>query len=102
MTISYLGQGDLLEHGVDNLIRVFEAETHFRTYPGERNASLSANCNVLICLMTLPTENKVAYAPQIAKAVEFLTAQATNDQVRDKWVSFHSNMKYDRPARLTL
>jgi hypothetical protein len=70
---------------VSELIRMFEAEDHFRTYHGERNPSFSANCNVLICLLLQEDADK--YVPQIAKAINFVTTQAFQGQVDEKWVS---------------
>jgi hypothetical protein len=67
------------------MIAEFEAETHFQTYKLERNASFSANCNVLSAL--LHVENPVEYTQQIAKAATFLCRFWMSGDVKDKWVS---------------
>ncbi|KAI2463815.1 hypothetical protein F4781DRAFT_440232 [Annulohypoxylon bovei var. microspora] len=79
MALRILGKNSTVE----NLIQTFEAEEHFKTYHGERNPSFSANCNVLICLLT--TRDPTLYIPQIAKIVSFLTTQVYRDDVNDKW-----------------
>jgi hypothetical protein len=76
-----LGKSD----NVNGLIQTFETAEHFKTYPGERNPSFSANCNVLICLLQL--EDASLYASQIAKAISFVSAQAFQTNVNEKWVS---------------
>ncbi|KAI0896217.1 hypothetical protein F4806DRAFT_496335 [Annulohypoxylon nitens] len=68
---------------VESLIRVFEAKEHFKTYESERNPSFSANCNVLLCLLT--ANDPTLYISQIAKIASFLTAQAYQESVIDKW-----------------
>jgi hypothetical protein len=68
----------------DRMIAEFEAETHFQTYKLERNASFSANCNVLGAL--LHVENPVEYTQQITKAVTFLCKFWMAGDVKDKWV----------------
>jgi hypothetical protein len=41
---------------VNGLVQMFETADHFRTYPGERNPSFSANCNVLIVSYSWKTQ----------------------------------------------
>lgn len=78
--LHYLGYNSSAEA----VIRIFEGEEHFLTYPGERNPSFSANCNVLIFL--LGRDDRTQYVPQITKAVRFLASQAFNKNVKEKWV----------------
>ncbi|KAK3485191.1 uncharacterized protein B0T23DRAFT_436094 [Neurospora hispaniola] len=75
--------------GVESLIRTFEANDHFRTYEGERNPSISANCNVLSCLLMM--DDPTVYAQQIVKTAKFLCEQVYTDSVREKW---HINELY--------
>lgn len=79
---------------VGGLIEAFDSHDHFKTYEGERNASFSANCNVLICLLMLDESSSISYASQISKAANFVCMEAFKGTVREKWVSYHdfSNM----------
>ncbi|KAK3942833.1 Copalyl diphosphate synthase [Diplogelasinospora grovesii] len=77
--LHYLGQSS----SVEPLIQAYEASEHFITYPGERNSSFSANCNVLILLLV--RADRAQYLPQIAKAVKFLTSQVFRGHVKEKW-----------------
>ncbi|KAK0631021.1 hypothetical protein B0T17DRAFT_637782 [Bombardia bombarda] len=79
-TLLVLGKSNV---NVDGLVHMFEAETHFITYPGERNASFSANCNVLVCLLML--QDSKPYLSQIVKATNFLVAHVFNGPVNEKW-----------------
>ncbi|OTA68818.1 Ent-kaurene synthase [Hypoxylon sp. EC38] len=65
------------------LIQTFESTDHFNTYPGERNPSFSANCNVLICLLS--QSNLSTYITQITKTTAFLCSQAFMGSIREKW-----------------
>ncbi|KAF3480656.1 ent-kaurene synthase [Arthroderma uncinatum] len=67
------------------LLKEFECETHFRTYRGERNASFSANCNVLLALLSQPDPS--VYTSQIEKATKFLcnTWWESDTFIEDKW-----------------
>ncbi|KAH8645693.1 hypothetical protein BX600DRAFT_484952 [Xylariales sp. PMI_506] len=65
------------------LIRHFEGSSHFRTYQFERDPSVSANCNVLLALLTSP--NVVQYATQINKAAGFLCTRWNANRLQDKW-----------------
>ncbi|KAJ5904103.1 Phyllocladan-16-alpha-ol synthase [Penicillium tannophilum] len=69
----------------DAMLKAFETEHHFKTYPHERDPSFSANCNVLLAL--LHTNNPSQYAPQIEKATRFLHSHFRESElkVRDKW-----------------
>ena len=77
------------EYSIKSLVQTYESSEHFVTYPGERNPSLSANCNVLIALLLC--EDTDQHIPQIAKAAKFLTDGVFKCQVREKWVSPHIN-----------
>ncbi|KAJ5664044.1 Phyllocladan-16-alpha-ol synthase [Penicillium longicatenatum] len=69
----------------DAMLKAFETEHHFKTYPHERDPSFSANCNVLLAL--LHTNNPSQYAHQIEKATCFLHTHFLESElkVRDKW-----------------
>ncbi|KAJ5382328.1 Phyllocladan-16-alpha-ol synthase [Penicillium concentricum] len=70
---------------LEPMLKAFEAEHHFKTYPYERDPSFSANCNVLLAL--LYTDDVSQYASQIEKATRFLHThfRETDLKVRDKW-----------------
>lgn len=67
------------------MAKVFEANTHFRTYQGERDPSLTANCNALAALLTQP--DVMNYGSQIQKTTKFLCDYwwHSDGQIRDKW-----------------
>ena len=68
------------------LLKHFESESYFKTYPLERDPSFSANCNVLIALIHVQDPSK--YAPQIEKIMRFLVSSygTSGLKIRDKWV----------------
>jgi hypothetical protein len=66
------------------MIDTFEAPTHFKTYNLESTESFSANCNVLIAILS--SENLSTYLPQISKALSFLCQVWYNGKLSDKWV----------------
>lgn len=72
---------------VDSMVQKFEVKGHFQTYPAERDASFSANCNVLLTL--LHQKDVGIYQSQIYKCVRFLTRcwWNTDGPIQDKWVS---------------
>lgn len=72
------------------LVEVFEAPTHFRTYSGERDPSLSANCNALIALLH---SDPASYSSQILKITRFLSDYwwKSDGKIKDKWVSGLNN-----------
>lgn len=79
---------NLLERAAspDDLIEHFKTDQgHFRTYPGERDASFSANCNVLKALLHTPDVEK--YESQISRITVFLCDSWWSGAVKDKWVS---------------
>lgn len=57
---------------------------HFRTYPGETDASFSANCNVLISLTRMP--NVDDFGSSISSTATFLSETWWSGSSRDKWV----------------
>ncbi|TFB00207.1 Copalyl diphosphate synthase [Trichoderma ghanense] len=65
------------------LIWNFESSARFKTYQLERTPSISANCNVLLALLTAPDVDR--YAPQIEKAVRFLCGSWNANELQDKW-----------------
>lgn len=75
---------------VDPLLKTYQAEAYFKTYPGERNPSISVNCNVLICLLT--RDNPALYSAQITKILLFVCRQAIGDVANEKWVRRLSNV----------
>jgi len=66
------------------MLKAFEADSSFITYRGERNASSSANCNILLCLLRSP--DSVKYTRQIVKCIQFVSAGWENNNGPDKWV----------------
>lgn len=66
------------------LLDEFEGKTHFLTYKGERNPSFTANCNVLVALLSQPDVSTLT--PQIAKIISFLSSQwwESNGSIDDK------------------
>lgn len=60
-------------------------EGHFCTYPGERDASFSANCNVLQAL--LHVRNPKEYKEPIIATTTYLCEAWWKGAVKDKWVS---------------
>ncbi|KAL1845943.1 Phyllocladan-16-alpha-ol synthase [Diaporthe australafricana] len=82
------------QRSVDAMVQRFEVKGHFQTYPAERDASFSANCNVLSALLL--HKEVGTYQAQIYKCVRFLTRcwWNTDGPIRDKWNQSHlySNM----------
>lgn len=72
-------------HDVEPMLKAFEADSSFITYRGERNASSSANCNILSCLLRTPDPAK--YTKQIVKCATFLSRTWMSNSGPDKWVS---------------
>ncbi|KAI0906511.1 aphidicolan-16beta-ol synthase [Ustulina deusta] len=69
----------------NTLIEVFEAETHFRTYAGERDPSPTANCNALLALLHQPDVS--LFSTQIHKVAKFLVDfwWKADGKIVDKW-----------------
>ncbi|KAK7221955.1 hypothetical protein V2G26_009958 [Clonostachys chloroleuca] len=72
-----------IKTGIEGLLKTFERETHFKTYPGERNPSFSAHCNILICL--LKQDDPTHFMTQISKAANFLVSHMLQGKVNEKW-----------------
>ncbi len=91
MTLSMLRSGSYDLIGPEPMMETFEAATHFRTYPLEKDPSYSANCNVLLAL--LRQQNVSSYSAQISKTARFLCDQwwASDNGINDKWVSSSSS-----------
>lgn len=85
-TLQYLGKAPDLGPFIDT----FEADNHFRTYDAERNPSISANCNALICLLS--RDDRCNYVPKIVKALRFICNQVIAGNVREKWASTSRNI----------
>lgn len=58
---------------------------HFCTYPGERDASFSANCNVLRALLEAPDANH--HVADMKSTLDFLCESWWSGAIKDKWVS---------------
>ena len=82
ITLSQLGEypdpSQMIEH-------FRTKQGHFFTYPGERNASFSTNCNVLQSL--LHSKNVQDYKSQISSITDFLCDSWWAGNTHDKWVS---------------
>ncbi|KAF2661052.1 Ent-kaurene synthase [Lophiostoma macrostomum CBS 122681] len=65
------------------LITHFAGERHFKTYERERNCSLSANCNVLIALLS--STDPGIYKDSITKATTFICERWFGNLLVDKW-----------------
>ncbi|GAW15751.1 hypothetical protein ANO14919_051710 [Xylariales sp. No.14919] len=69
----------------NSLIEVFETDTHFRTYAGERDPSPTANCNALLALLHQPDVS--LFSAQIHKIATFLIDfwWKADGKIVDKW-----------------
>lgn len=83
---------------INNMIKHFECETHFQTYPNERDPSFSANCNALLALLC--QADLSTFSAQILKVVHFLSKiwWDTDGPIKDKWVRRFS--QYSWPAHV--
>lgn len=70
---------------IEPMLAEFERDKCFITYRGERNASFSANCNVLLCLLDMPEKRK--YTARIVKCAKYIENLWRSGKVQDKWVS---------------
>ncbi|KAL1601386.1 hypothetical protein SLS60_006298 [Paraconiothyrium brasiliense] len=75
--------------GPESMIKAFEADTHFRTYAGERDPSCTANSNALLAL--LHQTNVSLYSKQILKITKFLCDHwwSSDGKIEDKWNTCH-------------
>ncbi|RYP17316.1 hypothetical protein DL765_004607 [Monosporascus sp. GIB2] len=73
----------------DQMIRMFGADTHFRTYAAERDPSYSANCNVLLSLIHYAIPFK--FSKEIQAIVQFLCERwwTADGTIKDKWNTCH-------------
>lgn len=71
----------------DPMIRKYSTGSHFRTYEGERDASFTTNCNVLVALCH--STNVSDHAGDIAMVMRFLCKTWWHHRyaIQDKWVS---------------
>jgi aphidicolan-16beta-ol synthase/syn-copalyl-diphosphate synthase len=71
---------------LESMIQTFEADTHFRTYAGERDPSCTANSNALLALLHQPDVS--LYSNQILKITKFLCDYwwTRDGRIEDKWV----------------
>lgn len=82
LTLYLLGRTTSL----DAMIEHFRSKQgHFQTYLGERNVSLSANCNILKAILADPGFPK--YESDIWAITSYLCDSWWNGAVKDKWVS---------------
>ena len=82
LTLNLLGRPAKVEPVVSD----FRTKSrHFCTYPGERNASFSANCNILMAILHAPDRDK--YDSDIVNILEYLCDCWWNGAIKDKWVS---------------
>lgn len=82
ITLSQLG----IDTDPSQMVRHFRTkQEHFSTYPGERNASFSANCNVLQAL--LHSTNVENHTKEISGITAFLCDSWWAGATHDKWVS---------------
>ena len=82
LTLNLLGR----QANAKSLTEHFRSKNgHFCTYPGERDASFSANCNVLRALLETPQVQD--HAADITSILTFLCETWWSGGIRDKWVS---------------
>ncbi|GKZ30056.1 hypothetical protein AbraIFM66950_007577 [Aspergillus brasiliensis] len=79
LTLNLVGYPALPEQ----LITQFKNDDHFRTYPQERDPSISTNCNVLAAL--LHTIEPCQYIEDIELTLRFLYRQHDQGRFQDKW-----------------
>ena len=67
------------------LLQEFRAQGHFKTYKTERNPSLSANCNVLLALLS--SHEPQSYLSDIEQTLRFLCSAwwKSTGSLGDKW-----------------
>jgi hypothetical protein len=80
-----------VDMSADAMVKEFETSTHFKTYAGERDPSLSANCNALLALVH--QKELLEYSTQIQKVTKFLCDYwwDADGAVQDKWVCHQAN-----------
>ncbi|KAJ5910321.1 terpenoid cyclases/Protein prenyltransferase [Penicillium tannophilum] len=84
MTINFLGD----QVDFSPMVTSFRSHPCFKTYEMERNPSLSANCNVLLALIT--SESPAAYIEDIEIVLDYLLKLWKEGDLSDKWnISSH-------------
>ncbi|PYI10684.1 hypothetical protein BO78DRAFT_414321 [Aspergillus sclerotiicarbonarius CBS 121057] len=84
MTVEFLGT----ETDSGAMVQGFRSATCFKTYDFERNPSFSANCNVLLALVSSSTAQH--HVLEIRATVDYLLGLWRTDNVSDKWnISSH-------------
>lgn len=70
-----------------SIVKEFDAATCLKTYRGERDPSVSANCNALMSIL-LDSHDYAMKDPTIEKIVRFVLAEwnASGGSMQDKWV----------------
>ncbi|KAI0107056.1 terpene synthase family protein [Nemania sp. FL0031] len=70
---------------IEPMIKQFQVDDHFRTYPFERGPSFTANCNALLAI--LHVRNPQRFSREIVKIVRFLSTHwwECDGDIRDKW-----------------
>ncbi|KAL8679406.1 MAG: hypothetical protein Q9186_004317 [Xanthomendoza sp. 1 TL-2023] len=82
LALSLLGR----DPGVSmQMVSRFSCTTHFQTYPGERDSSVSANCNILMAL--LHCMEPEVHETSIINATDFVCGSWDQIAYKDKWVS---------------
>ncbi|KAG7007773.1 FAD-dependent monooxygenase [Physcia stellaris] len=80
LTLNLLGH----KHSAKSLTEHFRSDDgHFYTYTGERNSSVSANCNVLRALLETPDPK--SYMADVVSILGYLCESWWNDCIKDKW-----------------
>lgn len=87
LTLNLLGR----DTRPDAMISCFKTnDGHFCTYPGERDASFSANCNILQALLYV--RNPQEYREHIISTTSYLCEAWWKGKAKDKWVSRKANL----------
>ncbi|KAJ5921344.1 terpenoid cyclases/Protein prenyltransferase [Penicillium verhagenii] len=81
MTINFLGS----QVDFTPMVTKFRSHPCFKTYEMERNPSLSANCNVLLALVS--SDNPGAYVEEITAVLNYLLGAWKKGNLSDKWNS---------------
>jgi hypothetical protein len=63
---------------------------HIMTYLHERNPSPSANCNALLCLLSV--QENTCLLPAVESIINALCNCWCENQMVDKWVIYHINL----------
>jgi len=66
-----------------SMVSEFATAENFRTYAFESNPSFSANCNIILALLSSSSTNK--YSSHLNKAIKYLVGSAELGIITDKW-----------------